>query len=236
MTEQDEPEYITWQEPWSGRDVRPDFAARMAGTMVTCGKWRCRRCHVEFTRRKPCAHHMLDCPQLWLELNDNDMALSIRAAWALFQASQDLTNRMKPDSFDQRIKNTGAEIACARMLQASPLLKPAHRAFLEQWDPRRNIGTFGKVPDLPIPGTRGIDVRQSDTDDLIVRLGDRKDRFACKIVGEFPRYGFAGWAIPAEVENIERYRKTYGYDNLDPCYGLPRIKRNYQLEALIEAL
>lgn len=229
-----EPEYITWEEPWSGRDVRPDFRKAMTGTMVTRAVWRCPGCHGKFPRRKPCAHHMIECPDLWHELDDNDMAMAIRAAWALFQESMSIPNRMAPDSFDQRIKNTGAEVALARILQAQPSLRADDRAYLEQhYDPIHQLNTFGKVPDIPIG--RGIEGRQSDTHDLIFRDHDHKQRIYAKMVGEFPRYGFDGWLVPAEWL-YDRWRQTYGKTNVPPCYGFPRSIRNARIEELIEVI
>lgn len=234
----DEPEYIAREDDYSGPhgDVREDFRVLVAGVPAVRAWWCCRRCRTEFFRRGPCEKHMLECPEHWHELNDDDQALVIRAAHALFEASKNIPNRMKPDSLPQRIKNTGAEIALARILQSCATLKPAHRHLLAQWDPRRNIGTYGAVPDLPIG--RGIDVRQSDTCDLIFRPEDREhgDRCWAKMVGEFPRYGFAGWLIPDDIPDHKRFRETYGKTNVAPCTGFPPRVRNFRLEDLIAAL
>lgn len=165
--------------------------------------------------------------------------MTIRAARTMFDESVDLPDRMpeRPTTLEQRIDDTGAEVALAQMLLLHPDLPPPYRDDLEAWDPIQTVNTYGEIPDIAVG--RGIDVRHrrgSRYDDLILRDYDHRERIWAQMIGHYPIYFFAGWVVPLELGDLTRYRRTYGYKHLAPVSGLPWQVRNNRLEDLIRAL
>lgn len=230
--------YVTTEDDYSGPhgDVREDFREAVSGVPAVRGHWLCPQCRSKFLRRKPGEKHLAECDvELWIELNDEDKRIVIRAAHAMFEASKHLEDRMKDreTTLEQRIDDMGAEVALARILALHPQTPAKYAAELRVFDPLPYVNTYGKVPDIPIG--RGIDVRhiQLSKSDLPVRDYEHHERLWSAMIGHFPRYGFAGWLVPNEHHGI---RKDYGHKELPVVTGFPRQMRNYRIEDLVALL
>ncbi|HEX8807765.1 MAG TPA: hypothetical protein VF760_02085 [Xanthobacteraceae bacterium] len=174
-----------------------------------------------------------------IELSPFGQRMAIRAARKLFDESIGIPDRMpeRETTLEQRIDDTGSEVALVQMLLTHPGLPLAYRDELEAWDPIQTVNTYGDVPDIAVG--RGIDVRHrhgSRFDDLILRRDDHRERIWAQMIGYWPIYEFAGFVLPAKLGDLTRFRKTYGKKHLEPVSGLPWRVRNFLLADLIRAL